>query len=177
MKTKNLLLAATALLLGACGASDGTTFTMTSGYYTGSDSHAVAGVTDECNMVASYVGLFDVPWGVASDGKSATINLTATDDLAHTMQVAIDGNGLTSTKTATYSKVLADSGDGTICTYNVTTTIQSGELVDNNVVHLVLKFDAVEAAAGICSAAELDATKAGSCSSRIDFLATKAPNV
>jgi len=170
MNLKSLLLAAP-LALAACGSTDAA-HTMSSGLYTGSDSHAV-NVTDNCIVGTIYNGAYDLPWVVDSDGKGASIFLGSSNDFAHTIGVAIDGNALTGTKASTDVKVVTGQ-DSTDCTYDVTTTILSGELVDDKTVHLVLRYDAAERVSGSCSATELEALTAGSCSSQVDFLGTRS---
>jgi len=158
-----------ALALAGCGSSSTTSFTLASGSYNPSGGTATAAFpADNCNVVAFFgLGADPFPVVVATDGKSATFNFSSTNDAAHQETVAIDGNGLTGTVSASYHTVFT-----TTCLANYTVKVISGELTANDDMHLVLQYDIANAPGSLCAPADID-TKTIPCTSQVDLIARK----
>jgi hypothetical protein len=170
MKKLAILLALPlALALAGCGSSSTTSFTLTSGSYNPSGGTATAAFpADNCNVVAFFgLGADPFPVIVASDGKSATFNFSSTNNAAHQETVAIDGNNLVGTVSATYRTVFTPT-----CVTDYTVKVVSGELTANDDMHLVVQYDIANAPASLCTTVDLD-TKTLPCTSQVDLIARK----
>ncbi|MBL0278573.1 MAG: hypothetical protein IPQ24_21310 [Anaeromyxobacter sp.] len=170
MNLRSLILSAPLLALAACGSTDETVFTLSTGTYdlSGATTTALRPV-DQCGILAAYQDPAKVI-GIAVAGSTVTFNL-ANDSGAPLVSLptaTLTGNTIAVPVEANY---LAGPF-GTDCLLRIHRRVQ-GELVGVDDARLELTFE-VARESGTCNVADIPFS-AVTCSSGYEFLATKLP--
>lgn len=174
MTKRILLLAAPLALLAGCGSTSDTTYTITSGSYAVSGGTATATFpTDDCNMVALFT-TGNPPIDVVVEGTTAKFDLKGGQTAAaYFTTAAINGNAIDHVADANFLTPVL----GTLCTFRTHVQVR-GDIVGNDDMHLIAKYDITEELGAVCTNADVDAKGVpadafASCTSEVDFLATK----
>lgn len=162
-----ILLAAPLTLLAACGSSSDKTFTITTGAYNVSAGTATqAFATDNCNVVSLFTA-GNPPINVVVNGTSASFDLKGGQTLPQYFTTAtITGNQIAHATDANFVTTV-----GATCAFRTRVQVQ-GELLANDQLHLVAKYDIATEPGSTCTLADVDA-KTLPCTSGVDFLAKK----
>jgi hypothetical protein len=167
MTKRILLLAAPIALLAGCGSTSDTTNAITTGSYAVSGGTATAAFpTDNCNMVPLFT-TGNPPIYVLVNGTAARFDLEGGHTLTQYFTTAsINGNAIDHVTDANFLTVV-----GATCTFRTHVQVR-GEIVGNDDMHLVAKYDISNESGSACTIADVD-VKVLPCTSEVDFLARK----